>query len=151
MPQGFPMSGSGIDGRISRTEMFMRIAETVALRSTCKRAQVGAIVVVNDRPISMGYNGAPSGLPHCLEVGCLMHNGHCIRTIHAEINAITFAARTGIPIEGGILYCTHAPCLECSKAITNAGIRAVVYKINYGDGEGLKLLSKAGVDILCFG
>src|SRR5690606_28065865 len=103
MLQGFPTSGSSIDGSISRTEMFMRISETVALRSTCKREQVGAIVVVNDRPISMGYNGAPSGLPHCLEVGCLLHNGHSIRTTHADINAITLAARPGIPIEGGIV------------------------------------------------
>lgn len=135
-------------GRITRDQMFMAIANIVSFRSTCLRAKVGAVIVQDNRIVSTGYVGAPSGLPHCLDVGCeIGPDGGCIRTVHAEVNAIAFAARAGIKLEGSTLYVTMSPCLNCAKLIINAGIREVVYRDEYRDPSGLKLLRQAGIEI----
>ena len=142
--------------RISRDAMFMEIAHTLAKRSTCARAQVGAVLVMDNRIISTGYAGAPSGMTHCLDSGCDVNTNlpekdqHCLRTVHAEANVIAFAAKYGIKTEGATLYCTHRPCENCSKLLINAGIREVIYLSEYGDRAGLDLLVRAGVRVRSF-
>lgn len=133
--------------RISRDKMLMEMAITASKRSTCSRKHVGAIVAIEGRPISVGYAGAPAGLPHCLEYGCLAGpDGGCIRTQHAEANAIAFAARKGIATEGATLYTTVSPCLACAKLIINAGILVVHYLEQYRKTEGIDLLHSVGVN-----
>ncbi len=122
---------------------FMNIAKEVASRSTCPRASVGAVIVKDNRILSTGYNGAPSGEPHCLEVGCLIINNHCERTIHAETNAVVQAAKYGVNINGSTLYCWSeryttltpfegepgrpvANCIKCTQVMKAAGITRVV-------------------------
>jgi len=136
--------------RITREKMFIEIVQTVAKRSTCNRpdeikGHVGAILVRDGRIISTGYAGAPKGLPHCLEVGCQMEDGSCIRTIHAEANTIAFAAKYGIKTEGSTLYCTLAPCINCAKLIINSGIREVVYITEYRKSTGVQMLIDSGI------
>lgn len=134
--------------RITREEMLHEIVLSVSKRSTCTRRSVGAIIVRDGRILSMGYNGAPSGLPHCLDVGCLMNSepgGGCSRTQHAEANAIAFAARHGIVTSGTHLWTSVSPCLSCAKLIINAGIERVVCIEPYRDDSGLKLLTSAGI------
>lgn len=97
----------------------MGIAKQAASRATCPRAQVGAVITVNNRIVATGYNGSPSGEPHCEDEGCVIHANHCIRTIHAEVNAIVNAVAD---LRGGKMYCTHLPCYECSKLILQVGI-----------------------------
>lgn len=134
--------------RISRDQMLMEMAIIASKRSTCKRKQVGAIIAMDGRPISIGYAGAPRGLPHCLDVGCLPGpDGGCIRTAHAEENAITFAARKGIATEGATLYCTVSPCPRCAGAIINAGIQKVEYLEEYRIREGIDKLVSADVQV----
>lgn len=133
--------------RIPRELMFMQIADKVSERSTCERAKVGAIAVVDNRIVSMGYGGAPSGMPHCTEVGCeIGSDGGCIRTTHAEINCIVFAARKGVSLENGDLYVTLSPCYDCAKAIVNSGISKIFYGKEYRKDKGLKLLQKANIE-----
>lgn len=128
--------------------MLMRTATVISLRGTCERASVGAVIAREGRIISTGYVGAPSGLPHCTTVGCEVGNhGGCTRTVHAEANAISFAARAGTSTDGSKLYCTHSPCLECAKLIINAGIIAVYFETPYRDTSGLALLVTAGIGI----
>ena len=142
--------------RISRDAMFMDIALTLSERSTCTRAKVGAVLVRDNRIITTGYAGAPSNMPHCLDVGCDVkshlapEDQHCLRTVHAEANVIAFAAKYGIRTEGATLYCTHRPCENCSKLLINAGIREVIYLSEYGDRAGLDLLVRAGVRVRSF-
>ncbi len=133
--------------RPSWNEYFMNIAQEVAKRSTCERAQVGAVIVREKRILTTGYNGSPRGLEHCTEVGCLMDNGHCIRTLHAEQNAIIQAALHGVITEGATIYVTHQPCFICAKTIINAGISEIVYDREYKDDRSLDFLQKAGVKI----
>ena len=128
-------------------EYFMNIAHEVAQRSTCGRAQVGAVIVREKRILTTGYNGSPRGLPHCTEVGCLMENDHCIRTLHAEQNAIIQAALHGVITEGATIYVTHQPCFICAKTIINAGISEIVYDKEYKDDRSLDFLHQAGVKI----
>ncbi|MDH7515136.1 MAG: dCMP deaminase family protein [Bacteroidota bacterium] len=122
--------------RISWDAYFMNIAEMVAERATCNRAKVGAVIVKDKNIIATGYNGAPAGLPHCTDVGCLIYvsrnpdgeeEENCFRTIHAEINAIVQAAKHGVAIQGADIYVTASPCYHCMKTIMNAGIRRVIY------------------------
>lgn len=135
--------------RVSRDEMMMRIAAVVSQRGTCERASVGAVIALDGRIISSGYVGSPSGLPHCTEVGCeIGDSGGCRRTSHAETNAITFAAREGIATNGSSIYVTHSPCYDCAKAIINAGIRRVIYEVDYRDGAGRALLGEAGIEVV---
>ena len=133
--------------RPSWNEYFMNIAHEVAKRSTCERAQVGAVIVREKRILTTGYNGSPRGLPHCTEVGCLMENGHCVRTLHAEQNAIIQAALHGVITEGAIIYVTHQPCFMCAKTIINAGILEIVYDEEYKDARSLDFLQQANVKI----
>jgi len=137
---------SGDDGRISRDEMFLEMAEVLAKRSTCIRSKVGALVVRGGRIISTGYNGPVSGAPLCSEVGGCLGAG-CNRSIHAELNAILFAARAGISVEGCTLYCSLSPCLHCAQAIVNAGITRVVYQEQYRKTEGIEFLMKYLVQV----
>ena len=132
--------------RISQPLIHMFAALLWATRSTCQRLQVGAVLAKGGRTISTGYNGAPSGLPHCNENNC-KSQPQCKRTIHAEMNAILFAARYGISTEGTELYTTHSPCIDCAKAIINAGIKKVYYLKEYRSQEGIELLKLAGVRV----
>lgn len=141
--------------RPSWDEYFLEIAKVVAKRSTCDRANVGAVIAKNKVILSTGYNGAPRGLPHCDDVGHEIIDGHCIRTIHAEANAIAQAARNGAPIEGAAIYLTISPCYDCFKMMINSGIKEVVYKDFYMSRYGLSkavlaLSKKAGVKITEF-
>ncbi len=133
--------------RPSWDDYFMRIAFEVARRSTCPRAAVGAVIVRDKRILTTGYNGAPTGLPHCTEVGCLMVNNHCVRTLHAEQNAIIQGALHGVDVSESTLYVTHQPCLTCAKMIINAGIRRVVYAGDYPDELARAFLEEAGVEL----
>ena len=126
---------------------FMDIAGRVAARSTCPRRAVGAVVVKDRRILSTGYNGAPSGLPHCTDEGCLMVEGHCVRTLHAEQNAILQAAQFGVSTSGAEVYTTSSPCLNCAKMIINAGIIKVWYWEGYPDEQAVDFLQSAGVGI----
>ncbi|NLA58707.1 MAG: cytidine deaminase [Firmicutes bacterium] len=143
------------DGRPSWDQYFMEIAHLVAKRSTCRRRQVGAVLVRNKRILATGYNGAPSGLPHCLEVGCLreqlgipsgQHQEIC-RGIHAEQNAIIQAALHGVSTEGATLYCTDQPCSQCTKMLINAGVKEIIYVNDYPDELALQLLKEAKLPI----
>jgi len=132
--------------RISREETLSQIVKTVALRTTCPRRAVGALIVREGRILSTGYNGSPAGLAHCYDVGCLVGpNGGCIRTVHAEINAIAFAARVGIAVHLATLWTTVAPCLACAKLIINSGITEVISIEEYRDSAGRDLLEEARV------
>jgi dCMP deaminase len=133
--------------RPSWDDYFMDISLQVAKRSTCDRLRVGAIIVKDRRILTTGYNGAPAGLPHCDEVGHLMIDGHCVRTLHAEQNAIIQAALHGVSVQGSTLYVTHQPCLTCAKMIINAGIRRVVYGGQYPDENAVAFLTRAGVTL----
>lgn len=131
--------------RPTRQETLMRMAAVISLRGTCERASVGAVIAREGRIISTGYVGAPAGLPHCTEVGCQIGtHGGCVRTVHAEANAIAVAARFGVSTDSTELYCTHSPCLPCAQLIINAGIDRVVYEKEYRDRSGLDLLIEAG-------
>jgi len=109
--------------------------------STCNRRKVGAIITINDRIISTGTNGSVSGLPHCDEDGCLIEDNHCVRTVHAEINAILNCANLGISLKDSILYSTDFPCFRCISAIGNSVIKSVVYFRDYKDKYNKKILS----------
>jgi len=128
-------------------DYFMHIARVVSTRSTCLRRQVGAVIVKGKQIVSTGYNGAPAGHAHCLEIGCARvgvpsgQRSEICRAAHAEQNAINFAARFGIPIEGATLYTSHHPCSWCAKSIVNAGIQRVVFGEDYPDPLAKEVLS----------
>ncbi|HJM10734.1 MAG TPA: dCMP deaminase family protein, partial [Candidatus Marinimicrobia bacterium] len=111
--------------RISWEEYFMNIAGEVATRSTCDRKHVGAVIVRDKNILATGYNGSIRGLAHCSDAGHEMENDHCVRTIHAEANAIVQAARNGVRIKNSEIYVTASPCYDCFKMIANAGITAI--------------------------
>lgn len=139
--------------RPSWDEYFMRIAGDVARRSTCLRRHVGAIVVVQKRILATGYNGAPTGVPHCADTGCLREElqvpsgerHELCRGLHAEQNAMIQAAKHGVRIDGATLYTTHHPCSLCAKMAINAGIQRIVCREDYPDDLGKSLLREAGV------
>ena len=134
--------------RPERHQWLMQLAIDVAARSTCSRSKVGAIVVFDNRIISTGYVGAPTGLPHCTEVGCdIGTHGGCTRTIHAESNAIAMAAKSGIRLDGAEIYCTYSPCSNCSRLLINTGIKHFYYRKAYRDPEGLQILETSGIGI----
>jgi dCMP deaminase len=125
-----------MNNRPSWNQYFMTITQQVAERSTCNRAKVGAVIVRDKNILATGYNGAPAGMPHCLDVGCLIYesktpNGeneqNCFRTIHAEINAIAQAAKNGASIKDAAIYITHTPCIHCLKVLVNTGIKDIFY------------------------
>jgi dCMP deaminase len=143
------------DNRPSWDDYFMSILDTVKERSTCLRRKVGAIIVKDKRIIATGYNGAPSGLRHCYELGCLREklnipsgqNHELCRGIHAEQNAIIQAAMYGVSINEATIYITHSPCVQCAKMIINAGIKNVVFCGDYPDKLSAELLDEAGINV----
>jgi dCMP deaminase len=131
-------------------EYFMQIAHTVATRSTCPRASVGCVLTRDRRILTTGYNGAPSGVPHCTDVGCLLVNEHCQRATHAEANAIVQGALHGVSVAGATAYCTHQPCVNCTKLLISAGVTKIIYDMSYPDQIAMDLLREAGVGIVAF-
>ena len=133
----------------------MQIAHLVATRATCPRRAVGAVIVRDKRILATGYNGAPSGLPHCPDgggttdwpLGCL-RAGHCIRALHAEQNALLQAAKIGIACEGSTIYVTCQPCNACAKMIINAGVKRVIYEGDYPDEFSKELFRDAKLEVL---
>jgi dCMP deaminase len=123
----------------------MTIARDVSTRATCLRRQVGAVIVRDLRILTTGYNGSPRGLAHCLDIGCHLVNGHCIRCLHAEQNAIIQGAYCGVATAGATLYCTHQPCNMCAKMIVNAGILKVVIGGEYPDEFAMEVFEHAGM------
>ncbi len=134
-------------------EYFMAIVDDVATRSTCCRRKVGAILVKDKRVIATGYNGGPTGLAHCLDIGCLRQKlnipsgqqHELCRGVHAEQNAIIQAARYGVHTDGSVLYCTTQPCAQCTKMLLNAGVKEIVFRDGYPDGLALELLQESGL------
>ncbi len=133
--------------RISWEEYFIELAQTVATRGTCDRAYVGCVIVNKDnRIVSTGYNGSIAGNPHCDEVGHVMRGGHCIATMHAEMNALLYCAKEGIAVKGCTAYVTHFPCLNCTKALIQAGISAIYYHQGYRmDEYAIELLERNNI------
>lgn len=132
--------------RISWDEYFMAQSHLLSLRSTCSRLSVGATIVKDKRIVSGGYNGSIKGDEHCIDVGCKVVVGHCVRTIHAEINAILQCSKFGVGTEGATIYVTHFPCLNCTKSIIQAGIKEICYANDYRNNEyAQELLEKSGV------
>ena len=137
---------------------FMEITKLVASRSSCLRRSVGAVLVKDKRILATGYNGAPAGMKHCEEVGCLRDKLHVpsgqrhelCRGLHAEQNAIIQAARQGTEIVGSTLYCTTAPCSLCAKMLINAGVVRIVYEGSYPDERALEFFKEAGVKVELF-
>ena len=117
--------------RLSWDAYFLQIAKVVASRSTCDRKHVGSVIVKDRQILSTGYNGSMPGDEHCCDSGCLVVEGHCIRTSHAELNAVSQAAKHGVCIGGGTLYVTMFPCWTCFKAVINAGIKRIVFSEEY--------------------
>ena len=129
-------------------DYFMDQARMVSTRATCDRLHVGAVIVRDKRIISTGYNGSVSGDVHCHDEGCYVVDGHCIRTIHAESNAILQCAKFGVSTEGAAIYVTHFPCLLCSKQIIQAGLSTIFYGEEYRvDPYAVQLLKQAGVEL----
>jgi len=144
--------------RPSWDEYFMSIAELAATRSTCLRRQVGSVIVKDKKILATGYNGAPSGLKHCLDIGCLREKlgipsgerHELCRATHAEQNAIVQAALFGVSIKDGVLYSTTQPCILCTKLIINAGIKKIVIKDSYPDKMSKEMLKEAKVQVRIF-
>jgi dCMP deaminase len=126
---------------------FMRLASVAATEATCPRKHVGAVIVRNRRSVSTGYNGSLPKQPHCEDVGCMMEDGHCVRTIHSEANAILQAARLGAPIEGATIYVTASPCWPCFKLIVGAGLKRVVYGELYRDERITQFAKECGIEL----
>jgi len=147
---------SRVTQRPSWDTYFMNITTLVAQRSTCTRRAVGAIIVKDKRILSTGYNGAPTGIRHCLEVGCLRESlqvpsgerHELCRGIHAEQNAIIQAAYHGVSVKDALLYCTNQPCAICAKMIINAGIKKIYYQSGYTDALAREMLTEAGIDLI---
>ena len=135
---------------------FMDIAELVAKRSTCLRRAVGSVVVKDKRILSTGYNGAPTGIKHCIDIGCLREKlniasgerHELCRGIHAEQNAIIQAAFHGVSIKGSTLFCTNQPCLICAKMIINAGIIKIYYRDGYADPMAREMFKEAAIEVI---
>ena len=142
--------------RPSWDSYFMQLAFVVAGRSTCLRRQVGAVMVKDKQILSTGYNGSPSGLLHCDEVGCLRQSlgvpsgerHEICRAVHAEQNALVQAAKHGVAISGADLYTTLQPCVQCTKMMINAGIRRVVYTHSYPDQLAVDMATEAGLELV---
>lgn len=144
--------------RPSYDEYFMEMAHVVSKRSTCLRRKVGAILVKDKHILSTGYNGAPKGLKHCSEVGCLREKldipsgerHELCRGLHAEQNAIIQSAVFGVSIKDSTLYCTNTPCIVCVKMLINAGVREIIFSGDYPDDLAKKMLSESNIDIKMF-
>jgi dCMP deaminase len=139
------------DQRVSWHEYFMNIADQVSTRSTCGRKHVGAVIVRDRTILSTGYNGSLRGAPHCDDAGHDMENDHCVRTVHAEANAIAQAAKQGVRIDQAEIYVTASPCLTCFKLVANAGITKIYYKEFYRDERITEYAKQAGVKLVYMG
>lgn len=136
------------DKRIPWNQYFMLQAVLLSLRSTCERLSVGAILVRDKRVIAGGYNGAVSGDDHCIDVGCYVVDGHCLRTIHAEMNAVLQCSKFGIPTDRAEIYVTDFPCLQCTKSLLQAGIKKIYYMRNYhNDDYAIRLLKRKKIAV----
>lgn len=134
--------------RISWDQYFMGQAHLVALRSTCTRLMVGAVIVRENRIIASGYNGSVADGDHCIDDGCYIVDGHCVRTVHAEANALLQCAKFGVATNDTDLYVTHFPCLQCCKQIIQSGVKRVYYEADYRNHElAVKLFEEANVSI----
>ena len=133
--------------RPSWDEYFMEIAHLVKKRATCIRRQVGAVLVKDKNILATGYNGSIGGLGHCDEEGHMLEDGHCVRTIHAEANAIIQAAKNGVRIDGGTVYVTASPCWGCFKMIANAGLVRIVYGEFYRDQRIFDFAQRLGIEL----
>ena len=135
--------------RITWNQFFMAQSHLLALRSTCTRLSVGATIVRDKRIIAGGYNGSISGDDHCIDKGCYVVDNHCVRTVHAEVNALLQCAKYGTPTNGADLYVTHFPCLPCTKSIIQAGIKNLYYATDYKNNPyAIELLEQAGVNVV---
>ncbi|MDO4672606.1 MAG: deaminase [Porphyromonadaceae bacterium] len=134
--------------RLTWDQYFMKLAYNVSQRGTCDRAYVGCILVNKEnRIVSTGYNGSITGNPHCDEIGHTMREGHCIATIHAEMNALLYCAKEGIKVDGCKCYVTHFPCLNCTKSLIQAGIKKIYYANSYRiDEYALELLERNNIE-----
>ena len=134
--------------RIPWDQYFMAQSVLLSMRSTCSRLAVGATIVRDKRIIAGGYNGSVSGDVHCIDEGCYVVDGHCVRTIHAEMNAILQCAKFGVPTENAEIYVTHFPCLQCTKMILQAGIKKIHYLKDYrNDPYALDLIKQVGATV----
>jgi dCMP deaminase len=134
--------------RIEWDQYFMAQSFLLSSRSTCTRLSVGATIVRDKRIIAGGYNGSIAGGDHCIDKGCYVVDNHCVRTIHAEMNALLQCAKFGVPTEGAEIYVTHFPCLQCTKSIIQAGINVIYYAEDYkNDPYALELLEQANVKV----
>ena len=136
------------NNRVSWETYFMNIATEVATRSTCDRKHVGAVIVRSKNILSTGYNGSIKGLPHCDEVGHEMVDGHCIRTTHAEANAIVQAAKNGVSIDNSEIFVTASPCYNCFKLIANSGIKVIYYRELYRDQRITDRAKEVGIELV---
>lgn len=134
--------------RIPWNQYFMSQSLLISTRSSCTRLAVGATMVRDRRVISAGYNGSVSGDVHCSDIGCKVADGHCIRTVHAEVNAILQCAKFGVPTEGADIYVSHFPCLQCSKVIIQAGIKNLYYLHDYNNSDyAIEILEHSKINI----
>lgn len=134
--------------RIPWDHYFISQSLVLATRSTCTRAMVGAVIVRDKRIIAGGYNGSVSGETHCSDEGCYLQDGHCVRTVHAEMNALLQCAKFGAPTDGAEIYVTHFPCLSCTKSLIQAGVKRINYLNDYrNDSYAIHLLEQSGVAI----
>lgn len=145
-----------MDTRPDWDQYFMTIAGQVATRSTCMRRKVGAVLVKDKRILATGYNGAPRGMAHCAEIGCMRNEQgipsgerhEICRALHAEMNALLQAATYGIRVEGAVIYCTTQPCSLCAKMLINTGVQRIFIKDGYPDELARTMLAEAGVEII---
>jgi len=133
--------------RVGWSTYFMNIAKEVSTRSTCDRKHVGAVIARDKTILSTGYNGSIKGLQHCDEIGHEMVDGHCVRTTHAEANAIVQAAKNGVSINNAEMYVTASPCYNCFKLIANSGINTIYYDEFYRDDRIIKYAVEAGIEL----
>jgi len=134
--------------RVSWEIYFMNIAKEVGTRSTCNRKHVGAVIVRGKTILATGYNGSIRGLAHCDEAGHEMDNTHCVRTIHAEANAIVQSARHGVRIEDSEIYITASPCYDCFKMIANVGIRKIYFGEFYRDERIMEHAKELNIELI---
>ena len=126
----------------------MEIAKQVSTRSTCERKQVGAVIVRDKVILSTGYNGSIRRVKHCDEIGHLMENGHCVRTVHAEVNAVAQSAMNGTEIKNSNIYLTASPCWPCFKVIVNSGIKKIYFGEFYRDEKIFKFAQESGIELI---
>ena len=151
--QGYEMSKkddreSKKDDRETKDQNYMGMAQRAAKRATCPRKHVGAVIVLHDGIVSTGYNGSVRGMPHCTDVGCMMEDNHCVRTVHAEANAIIQAAKRGSEINGGTIYTTASPCWWCFKLIANSGLKKIIFGEMYRDERITQFAAEAGIELV---